>query len=194
MAWQRDIIWSRLDEHGQERCVFACDPTLCAVEGLGAAAIDGFGLIFEYRVELAPDWRLRHAFAVAHLGVEEYRVTFERRDDGAWSIDGKRRPEFDSCTDLDFAFSPSTNTMAIGRLGLGVGEEGFSRALWVREPELSLSVLEQTYRRTGRNRYQYSSGDFAATIDVDEQGLVTRYPGLFEAALSPAVQGVRRRR
>jgi hypothetical protein len=55
-------------------------------------------------------------------------------------------------------------------------------AAWVKVPDLTLEPLPQRYLRTeeGRYRYQSRGGDFTADIDVDEMGLVTRYPPLWE--------------
>jgi hypothetical protein len=188
MAWQRETAWRRLDEHGEERAIFVCNDLVCAVEGVGAAAINGSGLIFEYRMELGPDWVVRRAGVVARLGPEEFHRVIERRDDG-WLIDGVRAAEYAGCTDLDLSFTPSTNTCAIRRLGLEIGQEGESTAVWVAEPKLTLHVLDQRYKRLDTRRYEYRTGDFSAVIEVDDDGIVTSYPGLFESAMQAASVG-----
>jgi hypothetical protein len=83
---------------------------------------------------------------------------------------------------VDLNFSPSTNLLPIRRLELAVGEEGPAAAAWLRFPSLRLERLDQTYRRLGERAYRYESADgaFRRDIEVDEAGLVTRYPGLWE--------------
>lgn len=183
MAWQRDTAWRRLDEHGQERCVFMCDQGVCFVEGVGAVAINGSGLVFEYHLEYSEGWEIRRGAIVSRLGAEEYRLSLERRDDGIWSVNGTPVPEYAGCDDIDVSFTPSTNTATIRRLALDVGQQQSSRAVYVAEPELTLHVVEQTYRRTAKTQYAYIADSFEATIDVDDDGIVTTYPGLFEHAL-----------
>lgn len=188
MAWQREITWKRFDERGEERCVFACDGTACNVEGVGAVAINGSGLVFQYRLELTPSWDLVRAGIIVRLGADEYSLVVERRDLGSWALDGAAAPQFDGCTDLDLGLSPSTNCVTIMRLGLDQGGSGESRAIQVTEPELVPQVLEQKYRRLGVSSYEYSAGDFTAVLETDESGIVLVYPGMFERALESAVR------
>lgn len=181
MGWQRETGWKRFDERGEERAAFACADGACGLEGMGAVAINGSGLVFQYRIEFSPGWEVRRAGAVARLGAEEFTLAVERGDEGGWLINGIRAHEFDECLDLDLSFSPSTNTATIKRLALRVGEGATSNAILVHEPELTLSVLEQTYHRVDERQYEYRAGEFVAMIEVDEDELVSEYPGMFRA-------------
>jgi uncharacterized protein len=53
-------------------------------------------------------------------------------------------------------------------------------ALYVRALDLSVTRLEQTYRRLDDRRYDYTSegGDFRAVLAYDEAGLIVDYPGI----------------
>ncbi|HSK46976.1 MAG TPA: putative glycolipid-binding domain-containing protein [Coriobacteriia bacterium] len=188
MAWQREMGWQRLDERGQERCVFACEEELCLLAGAGGIAINGSGLVYEYRVELDTRWQVMRTGIVAHLGAEEFHVLLERRDGDSWTMDGVHAAQLEGCTDVDFEFSASTNTLAIKRLGLEIGEEGHSRAVWILEPELKLDVLDQHYKRIDANRYEYSAGDYSTVLEVDDDDVVVHYPGLFEPALEQSLK------
>jgi hypothetical protein len=68
------------------------------------------------------------------------------------------------------------------RLALGRGQSETIRVVYVRLPELAVSVDRQRYTclEPGR-RYRYESvdSDFARDIEVDDDGLVVTYPGLF---------------
>jgi len=94
------------------------------------------------------------------------------------------------CLDLDLAFSPSTNILPLRRLGLGAGESGEATAAWVRFPDLSVEPLPQRYTRLDERRVRYESrgGAFTAELEVDDLGLVVRYPPFWErvAAGEPA--------
>ena len=63
------------------------------------------------------------------------------------------------------------------------GEEAPVSAAWLRFPGFQLERLEQVYRRTGPASYRYESagGAFVRDLEVTGAGLVTRYPGLWEA-------------
>jgi hypothetical protein len=85
---------------------------------------------------------------------------------------------------VDLGFSPSTNTLPIRRLGLAVDDSAEVRAAWVRFPQLTVEPLPQRYTRLGPDRYLYESlaSDFRAELEVDDLGLIVRYPGVWERA------------
>ena len=84
---------------------------------------------------------------------------------------------------VDLGFSPSTNLLPIRRLRLAVGATAPIRAAWVRFPELTTEVLEQTYTRLATDRYlcQSVAGRFRRELTVDTTGLVLDCPGLWIA-------------
>ena len=95
-------------------------------------------------------------------------------------VNAKAVPELAGCLDVDLAATPFTNTLAIRRLRLEVGQSAMARAVWVGAPQLELEVLEQTYTRTGVDRYRYEvpASGFSAELTVDDEGLVVDYEGL----------------
>jgi len=91
-------------------------------------------------------------------------------------------PSVAGCLDVDLAFTPATNFLPLRRLGLAVGESREMTAAWVRFPDLSVEPLAQRYTRLDEHRVRYESrgGAFTAELEVDELGLVVRYPPLWE--------------
>ena len=89
----------------------------------------------------------------------------------------------DGCIDVDLAGSPFTNTLPIRRAGLVAGGEAIEfRMAYVPFDTFKPVVDEQRYRCLEADRlYRYEAVDrsFAADLTVDEDGLVTDYPGLF---------------
>ena len=71
--------------------------------------------------------------------------------------------------------SPSTNTLPIRRLRLAIGKAHTIQAAWIRFPELDVVKSAQTYTRLDEFTYRYASGDFAAELTVDDDGLVAAY-------------------
>jgi hypothetical protein len=98
-------------------------------------------------------------------------------------MNGRRCPEVEGCLDVDLSFSPITNLLPIRRTELAIGMNVAVRAAWLRFPELLLAPLEQTYERLGEFQYRYESrnGAFVAVLETNEAGLVTHYPGLWQA-------------
>jgi hypothetical protein len=52
--------------------------------------------------------------------------------------------------------------------------------VYVRALDLSVSRLDQTYRRTGERTFDYTSdgGAFRAVLRYDRAGLIVDYPGI----------------
>ena len=98
-----------------------------------------------------------------------------------WRLNNVDCPAVVGRIDVDLGFSPSTNTLPIRRLNLAIGEEAQVHAAWLGFPSLTLERLDQTYRRTGDATYEYRSdgGRFQAKLEVDHDGLVVNYPGLW---------------
>ena len=102
---------------------------------------------------------------------------------GAWTCDGEHIAALDGAVDCDLAFSPLTNVMPIRRHALH--ERGGSRDFlmaWVSVPDLEVHASPQRYEhvRPGVVRYVALDGDFTAELELDEDGLVVRYPRLAE--------------
>jgi hypothetical protein len=111
-------------------------------------------------------------------------LSLSRNARGDWSLDGQVMPLLDGCHDVDLEWSPSTNTLPIRRLQLGLKQPAKVTAAWIRFPSLEIERLDQSYERLAGRRYGYRSGRFAAELQVDEDGLVLDYAGLWKAVAS----------
>lgn len=86
--------------------------------------------------------------------------------------------------DLDFfdlGLSPLFNSLPIWRdrvLENGEAREYVMR--FVSVPELGVTESEQRYEPLGRRRLRYRSGEFAAELEFDDDGIVLFYEGLAE--------------
>lgn len=108
-------------------------------------------------------------------GVQTLTLTAD--ETGRWIRDGAPLDLAFPCSDVDLAISPSTNTLAIRRLNLGVGESGTARVAWVQVPSFKVRAVEQTYERVDRGTYRFKGRFGSYRIDVDEHGIVLDYPG-----------------
>ena len=99
---------------------------------------------------------------------------------GHWTVDGVAAPHLDGLLDVDLEASACTNTLPIHRLALPEGEVVAASAVYVRALDLSVTRLEQTYRRRGDRTFDYESGGgaFRAVLEYDEAGLIIDYPGI----------------
>ena len=88
--------------------------------------------------------------------------------------------------DVDLALTPFTNTLPIRRLGLGTGESAEIRVAYVELPAFAVTTDPQRYtclEPERRYRYESLESGFVREIDIDVNGLVVTYPGLFRRVL-----------
>jgi hypothetical protein len=170
------VAWRRSDEvEADEFCTLSVRDAGLSLVGTVLGADGGQPIRIEYRV-LADARGLTTAAHVRQLrGFDQRAIVLLRDAKGGWTLDGARASALRSCTDVDLGCSPSTNTLPIRRLHLGVGASKTINAAWVRFPGLEVVKAAQTYTRLNENAYRYASGDFEAELTVDDDGLVAAY-------------------
>jgi uncharacterized protein len=137
----------------------------------------------DYEIHCDAQWTTRTCVLSGSIGARRVHLQIERDVTGEWSVDGTKVAAIRGCNDVDLGFSPVTNLLPIRRLALAVGAHALVRAAWVRFPELTVEVLEQSYVRVASDRYQYESagGAFRRELTVDDFGAVIEYPGFWRA-------------
>lgn len=178
----RELLWRRLDVAGIE--YFRLWESAAGPRLTGTVIVSHLGSPWrlKYAVACAPDWTSRGVHVALTRGAETRHVKLTAGDGQRWRRSAEEVPEVAGCPDVDLAFTPSTNILPLRRLGLAVGESRDVTAAWVRFPELTVEPLAQRYTRLDERRVLYESrgGSFAAELEVDELGLVVRYPPLWE--------------
>ena len=172
----RRVAWRRTDEvQTDEHCTLTQRDTGLSLVGTVLGAEDGAPVRIEYRV-LTDGEGLTTAAHVRDLrGFEQRTLTLERDAKGNWTVDGAKVRGLKGATDVDLGCSPSTNTLPIRRLHMGVGASKTIKAAWVRFPELTVVKADQTYTRLDEFTYRYASGEFEAELTVDDENLVAAY-------------------
>lgn len=172
----RRVAWRRSDEvETDELCTLTVRDGGLSLVGTVLGSDGGVPVRVEYRV-LADGTGLTTAVHVRDLrGFVQRAVTLERDAKGAWRLDGMAVRALKGCTDIDLGCSPSTNTLPIRRLHLGIGASHTIQAAWMQFPELTVVKAAQTYTRLDEFRYRYGGGTFEAELTVDDDGLVAEY-------------------
>lgn len=172
----RRVAWRRSDEvETDEHCTLTVRDSGLSLVGTILGAEGGLPARTEYRL-LADRAGLTTAVHVRDLrGFETRTLTLERDAKGNWTVDGTPTRGLKGCTDIDLGCSPSTNTLPVRRLRLGIGASETIKAAWVRFPDLTVTKAAQTYTRLDEHSYRYASGTYAAELTVDDDGLVATY-------------------
>jgi hypothetical protein len=150
------------------------------LRGHTSAVEEGRPYAVQYDIALGDQWRTREV-RVSSDTVEGPRSTVLLSDGGGhWTVDGLPAPNLDGLVDVDLEASACTNTLPVHRLPLPAGEVVTASAVYVRAIDLSVTRLDQTYRRIGDRTYDYTSegGEFRAVLEYDEAGLIVDYPGI----------------
>lgn len=177
----RSGLWQRVKGVGLERFELLRTGDGWHLRG-SLLALDGAGPSEAgYEVVCDAAWRTRHADVRIRDGSGERAVVLAA-DGGRWTVNGREESALAGCVDVDLGWTPSTNTLPIRRLELAIGAaSGPVVAAWVRFPELTVEPLPQEYRRLAERRYRYESraGAFVAGLEVDGDGLVVDYEGVW---------------
>ena len=172
----RRVAWRRSDEfQADEHCTLTQRDTGLSLVGTVLGAEGGAPVRIEYRVLTDGDGLTTAAHVRDLRGFEQRTLTLERDAKGNWTVDGAKVRTLKGATDVDLGCSPSTNTLPIRRLRIGVGASKTIKAAWVRFPELTVVKADQTYTRLDEFTYRYASGDFEAELTVDDENLVAAY-------------------
>lgn len=134
-----------------------------------------------FAVDVDDGWLTCGAVVRVVAGGGERELSLTVDDGRRWLVDGVHRPDLDGCLDVDVAATPLTNTFPIRRLAhLTVGEEATTPVAWVDVPTLTVTRVEQGYRRLpdvdGLAAWAYrddAHGRFE--LRVDEEGVVVEY-------------------
>lgn len=191
MAQFRPIVWKSLIDHSLEICWLGHDGPNWTFEG-SATLVEGL-VPFAIRYVLKLDrstGQTRFDGWIRSGSATEREIIVSGSPGAEWRIeggDGDGADTLASGTCIDLGWTPLTNTFSIWRLDLAVGESTDIINAWVPFPEFVLKPAAQRYTRIDERRYRYEQPeiDFAADLDVDEQGFVCRYEGIWEAVLPP---------
>jgi len=184
---ERRIVARWQDWSGKrvEHTVVTCAEESNSADGVIIGASDGHHFAVRYQIRCDGSWTLKHA-CVQIVG-EQRKVEFASDGRGKWTdASGNPLPALDGAIDIDLSVSPFTNTLPIRRLQLT--KEGWAeiRAVYVDFPDLTIVSDPQRYtcvEPLRRYRYESLDSDFVREIEVDKDGLVATYPGLFKRLL-----------
>lgn len=194
-------LWRQLDEPGFDICRLKSFDQGFLIHGRILTLLNADPAEVHYAVHCGPDWTTRHANVTILEASSARHLQMRRHEAGGWfqmrfteregerperALDETRIDGLDGIRDIDLSATPATNTLAIRRLALDIGESRDADAVWVLFPELTIERLPQRYTRIDERRYRYESqgGAFVAVLEVDDAGLIVRYGDLWERVTS----------
>lgn len=176
MSLDRSVRWNALDPVGLEHCH--------VVASAGDTRIRG--------VVITPDYGLFYRLKLDEAG--HFRTARLERTDGAvlelfsdgggnWSDDrADPLPDLRGCIDIDISATPLTNSLPLWRCDWIIDQPQRFAMVWINTDTMTLQRHEQIYTRLDDSHFRYAAADFERVIEVDGDGLVLDYPGLFTRA------------
>jgi hypothetical protein len=186
MEMRRQIIWSNLTATGLEQLqlLYRSDEIIADGIVLGVEQDEPFRI--RYEIYCDTSWCVRKV-TITSLTEDEQTIRLLADGSGNWTNEaGEELPAFKGCIDVDISVTPFTNTLPIRRLLLNCGESSDIKVVYIRVPEMQLSVEPQRYtclevnNSEGKYKFQSLDGDFTAILLVDSDQLVKDYLNLFK--------------
>ncbi|MCI0687561.1 MAG: putative glycolipid-binding domain-containing protein [Sporichthyaceae bacterium] len=171
----RTVLWRSDSLSATETCRLAPTGTGHTLSGTVLLPFDGRPAEVRYLILVDELWHTRATGVSVRTDGRPRHLSLGSDGAGNWHVNESSAPMLAGCSDVDLGVSPATNTLPIRRLASAAGDVVAVRAAWVKFPELTVEVLEQTYERLDRNRWQYRAGNFSAELTVDSAGLILRY-------------------
>lgn len=176
-------LWRRIDTPGHDACWYERTDDGWRLDGTAVFSSDGAPAVLRYRVSCDRTWRTRSGRVDGRVGDRTVELAIERTADGRWRIGGAIAPGLEGCEHLDYGFSPATNFPQLQQLALAVGQSAALSVAWIDVPGVAaLEALPQHYARRRDDAYWYESptASYTGLIEVTDDGIVRRYPGLWE--------------
>ncbi len=154
------------------------------VDSVILATADNEAIAVWYRIHCDAMWRVRKA-EMRRIG-DDRLVELVSDGAGSWTDGaGVTQPQLQGAIDIDISVTPFTNTLPIRRLDLKDGRPAEILVVYIQLPSLQIITDRQRYTRLDGGHYRYESvdSDFTRDIQVDGDGLVITYPGLFRRIL-----------
>jgi hypothetical protein len=181
------FLWEHPTDHSLEYFQFIVEAHEIVLQGTVLLMLEGLPAKISYKIVCDPTWRTRAAVIHQDYAREHKELTLQVNDQQEWLVNGVPAPFADGLYDLDLEITPSTNTLAIRRLGLKDGEAGETTPVWVRFPSLTLETEPQRYIRMDAQTYEFNVQDFTAQLTVDESCLVVKYGDLWQRVATSGI-------
>jgi len=173
--------WQDWSGTGNEHTIIRCTLESNTAEGVVIGGANNEPFAVRYQIRCDGSWTLNYA-SIEIIG-EQRKVDLRRDSRGKWTdATGNVLPDIDGAIDVDISATPFTNTLPIRRLQLARGQSAEIQAAYVHVPDLDIVRDPQRYtclEPLRRYRYESLDSDFVREIEVDANGLVVTYPGLF---------------
>ena len=178
-------MWTPWEGPGLEHLYLRQEAEGIVADGLIIGLREDQPFRVRYTLTCDTQWRMRSVELVS-LGADQRDLHLRIDRSGQWTTaHGKVLPALTGCAEVDISATPFTNTLPIRRLALPPGAAADVPVAYIDIADFTVTPVPQRYThlraQADETRYLYHGllWNFRAELRVDDDGLVTEYPGLF---------------
>ncbi len=182
---ERNVMWAPWSEPGLEDLHLLWNDDRMTADSIIIGFVDRIPFRLWYEMVCDANWQVKE-MGLIFLGSKGKGIKVRADGEGRWSTSaGEPLSSLDGCIDVDISATPFTNTLPIRRLGLSAGQSAELLVAYVAVPELVLKPVRQRYtcielnEQGGLYKYEGLASGFSAELQVDADGLVLDYPGIW---------------
>ena len=177
----QEIIWVSDFYNSIERCVITRQGNERMISSTIAGTFEKSLFKIDYNLRSNSQWQILSA--TIQTCIEDAKTNFHLKKTGnTFLLNGDINKSFNDIPYIDISLTAFTNTLPINGLDLKDSETRVIDVIYFDILEKKVSAEKQFYTRISSNHYIFETYDksFKADLDIDEDGLVKSYPGLFE--------------
>ncbi|WP_126651880.1 putative glycolipid-binding domain-containing protein [Chryseobacterium aureum] len=177
----KTLIWQGIYYQSLEYFNLQSDHHNYTVESKIIGCLEDKIYSIEYKINTDKDWIVQDFLIESEINTIK-RTISGKRNQNQWEINGVVNSKFNNFKFIDISLTPFTNTLPINHLKIPENNSQKIDVLYIDILKHQTRPVQQQYTRTAVNKYLYENieNDFKAEISVDESGLVSSYPELFE--------------
>ncbi len=175
------VIWTSQEYHSRETCFIEKTETGFQILSHLSGSHQNKNFEVDYALDLDSVWNIQSGKIDYRFEGDNRQIIFHKDTSGNWIIGDMKISLFRECTSIDISLTPFTNTLAIKALDMEVNESKVITVIYFDILKEKITRKSQNYSRLSPTRYKFENipNDFEAAIEVDNNGLVINYPGLF---------------
>jgi uncharacterized protein len=177
--------WRDWSGEGIEHLVLRKYANRIVAESAIVATVEDEALAVRYRIECDSGWRVR-SVEVNRIGAG-HGLRLHSDGAGHWRDEADAPiPHLDGAIDVDISMTPFTNTLPIRRLSFAVDQSHEILTAYIQMPQMKVIGDRQRYTCLQHGKlfkYESVDSDFTRDVEIDSNGLVVNYPGLFQRVI-----------
>ena len=179
------MLWRRLDSSGHDSCSLWRNEAGWRLEGAAVYQHEHGLARLAYDVQCDEHWRTDAGQVRGAVGTRVIDFAIARRG-ASWTLNDAPMPGLDHLVDLDLSFTPATNLQQLKRVAMALNQAVKVPVAWLNVDAGTLTELPQIYEPRSETTlwYEAPSVGYRGLLEVDPNGFIRRYPGLWEAEAS----------